>query len=155
MLMDRTGRSPSVDRVYQLMLAQGKIYKLNKHKGNFSVVSKAFTSKVIGNSSIYDLSNNQISQLIKDLIRNDSNQKGAKTVSYHREEDSYQHYLRTGEYDFDMDEDSDKKDTVVTKAQRKSEEKHEYLYDEKRYNALLHRGLEFRPTMELKQLLAN
>lgn len=156
MLMDRTGRSPSVDRVYQLMLAQGKIYKLNKHKGNFSVTSKAFTSRVIGNSSIYDLSNNQISQLIKDLIRNDSNQKGAKMASCHREEDSYQHYLRTGEYALEMDEDFDEEDTVVvTKAQRKSEEKHEYLYNETRYNVLLHRGLEFRPTMELKQLLAN
>lgn len=156
-LMDRTERMPSIERVYQTMLVQGKIYKMNKHKTGSQQKMGHVTSKVIRYSNIYDLTNAQISQLIKDLIRNDSNMKGAR-VSNNRQqiEDSYEYFLKTGRYDFDDYEFEDEEDvSVVTKWQKKSEETYSYLYDESRYNALLSRGLEFLELGELRRRLVN
>ena len=156
-LMDRTGRSPSIDRVYQTMLVQGRIYKMNKHKTASQQKAGHVTSKLIRDSNIYDLTNAQISQLIKDLIRNDSNMKSSR-VSNNRQqiEDSYEYFLRTGKYDFDDEDFDDEQDsTVITKWQKKSEETYSYLYDESRYNALLSRGLEFLEIGELRRRLTN
>lgn len=158
-LMDRNGRNPAIGRIYQMMLVQGKIYNMNKHRKDTNQNFGSFTSKILSNSSIYDLTNAQISQLIQDLIRNDSKIKGSRSSKSNcKIEDSYEYYLKTGRYDFDEDEDEtddEMEKVVVTKSQKKSEEKYAYLYDEKRYNALLHRGLEFMETDELMDLLAN
>ena len=156
-LMDRTERVPSIERIYQTMLIQGKIYKVNKHKNCSQQKMGSFTSKGIRDSNIYDLTNAQISQLIKDLIKNDSAMKGArKSYNRHQNEDSYEYYLKTGKYDFDEEDyDEDEEISTTTKWQKKSEETYAYLYDEVRYNALLHRGLEFLETSELRRRLIN
>ena len=154
-LMDRTEKGPSIERIYQTMLIQGRIYKVNKHKISSQQKMGSFTSKVIRDSNIYDLTNAQISQLIKDLIKNDSNMKGSKKVSNncHQIEDSYEYFLRTGKYDFE--EIDDDEIFVTTKWQKKAEETYAYLYDERRYNTLLHRGLEFLEMEELRNRLLN
>lgn len=152
--MDRNRKTPTIARVYQMMLVQGRIYNLNKHKNSSNQnFGGNFTSKKIGDSSIYDLSNAQISQLLQDLIRNDSKIKGAKASKNRFEEDPYETYLRTGRYEDVDDFEEDEEDVVVTKTQRKAAEKYAYLYDEKRYNALLHRGLEYIPKHELLEML--
>lgn len=151
-LMDRNRKTPTISRVYQMMLVQGRIYNLNKHKNSSNQnFSGSFTSKRIGDSSIYNLNNAQISQLLQDLIRNDSKIKGAKASRKHFEEDPYESYLRTGRYDLDNFEEEE--EVVVTKTQKKASEKYAYLYDDRRYNALLHRGLEFASKEELMEIL--
>ncbi len=157
LLMDRTGKSPSIERVYQMMLTQGEIYNLNKYKTNVSKQnSSSFTSGAIRCSNIYDLSNAQISQLIKDLIRNDSKMKSSKKPSSSKSyvEDSYEYFMRTGRYDYDEELDEEEEISQnLTKWQIKSEETYKYLYDERRYNTLLHRGLEFLKKEELQNML--
>ena len=155
-LMDRNERVPSIERVYQTMLIQGKIYKLNKHKNYLQQKTESFTSKAIRNSNIYDLTNAQISQLIKDLIRNDSAMKGSRiSNNRHPINDSYEYYLKTGKYDFDEEMDDEEKLSISTKWQKRSEETYAYLYDQRRYNILLHRGLEFLETAELRRRFVN
>lgn len=160
-LLDRTERNPSIERVYQTMIAQGKVYKTGKHKDSFVQRSSAFTSKIIRDSNVYDLTNAQISQLIKDLIRNDSNMKGARVSSEtgYRNEDLSMRFTIASMYecedDFEDGFEEDDVHKVVTKWQKKSEETYAYLYDETRYNVLLHRGLEFLNTSELKQMLVS
>lgn len=154
-LMDRNGKNATVGKVYQTMLMQGRIYNLNKHKAKSNQKqSRSFTSKLIEYSSVYDLTNAQISQLIKDLIRNDTNMKCSnKSTGTHRSfEDSYDYFIKTGRYDYDETEEWDEEEeeqSVVTKWQKKAEETYAYLYSEERYNALLHRGLEFVDKKEL------
>lgn len=147
-LMDRTDKNPTIGKIYNTMLLQGKIYNINKHKGEIQNSSK-FTTKTIINSNVYDLTNAQISQLIKDLINNDFKMKSQNKRKL-QEEDQLEKYLRTGFYDeFDEDEI-----VVKTKWQKKSEETYSYLYDESRYNFLLHRGLEFLDSEVLKSNLS-
>lgn len=159
-LMDRDGRKSTVGKVYQTMLLQGRIYNLNKHKAKSNQQqNRSFTSKSIECSNVYDLTNAQISQLIKDLIRNDTKMKSSnKKTSTHRSyEDSYDYFIKTGRYDYDETEEWDEDEeeqSVVTKWQKKAEETYAYLYNEERYNALLHRGLEFVDKEELKKKLA-
>lgn len=158
-LMDRMNRQPSVGRVYQLMLSQGKIYNIKKHKSALQQNTYKFTSKPISDSNVYDLTNAQISQLIKDLIRNDSKMKSKRGNShnnYLQAEDSYEYYLRTGRFDYcEEDEfDEEEEQSVVTKWQKKTEDTYAYLYDETRYNVLLQRGLEFINHEELMARLA-
>lgn len=157
-LMDRNGRKPTIGKVYQTMLLQGKIYNLNKHKATSNQQqSRSFTSKSIECNNIYDLTNAQISQLIKDLIRNDTKMKSStkKTSSCCLYEDSYDYFVKTGRYDYDEFEEWDEEEqSVVTKWQKKAEETYSYLYDEARYNELLHRGLEFVEKEELNKKLA-
>lgn len=140
------------------MLLQGKIYNLNKHKATSNQQqSRSFTSKSIECNNIYDLTNAQISQLIKDLIRNDTKMKSStkKTSSCCLYEDSYDYFVKTGRYDYDEFEEWDEEEqSVVTKWQKKAEETYSYLYDEARYNELLHRGLEFVEKEELNKKLA-
>ena len=156
-LMDKNERAPSIERVYQTMLTQGKIYKVNKHKNCSQQKMGSFTSKAIRDSNIYDLTNAQISQLIKDLIKNDSAMKGSRNSTARNQiEDLYEYYLKTGKYDYDEEfEEEEEEVSTVTKWQKKSEETYAYLYDEVRYNALLHRGLEFLETEELRKRLVS
>lgn len=149
-LKDKTRKSASIGKIYQTLLAQGKIYKLNKYKGNFQQDITKFTSSSIKNSNIYELSNSQISQLIKDLIRNDAKMKSS-TGKYAREKslDDYERYLKTGSYDFEEDEFEEER--KVTKWNKKSDEIYSYLYDERRYSILLNRGLEFLGNSKFKE----
>lgn len=157
-LMDRMNRHASVERVYQLMLSQGKIYNIKKHKSTLQQNTGKFTSKSISDSNVYDLTNAQISQLIKDLIKNDSKMKSKRSNSHNnrKSEDSYEYYMRTGRFDY-CDEDAyddEEEQQAVTKWQKKTEDTYAYLYDETRYNALLQRGLEFIKHEELMRRLA-
>lgn len=56
------------------------------------------------------MSNSQISQLIKDLIRNDAKMKSSMG-KYARDKltDNYERYLKTGNYDFEEDEFEEEK----------------------------------------------
>lgn len=159
-LMDRNGRKATVGKVYQTMLLQGRIYNLNKHKAKSNQQqNRNFTSKSIECSNVYDLTNAQISQLIKDLIRNDTKMKSSnnKTTTHRSYEDSYDYFVKTGRYDYDETEEWDEEEEeqgVVTKWQKKAEETYAYLYNEERYNALLHRGLEYVDKEELNKKLA-
>lgn len=58
-LTDKKGNSPAVSRVYEMMLAQGKVYNLNKYKGLTIQSFGKFTSKTIGDRNAYDLTNMQ------------------------------------------------------------------------------------------------
>ena len=143
------------------MLLQGRIYKLNKHKAKSNQQqSRSFTSKSIECSNVYDLKNAQISQLIKDLIRNDTKMKSSnkRAGTYRSYKDSYDYFIKTGKYDYDETEEWDEEEEeqrVMTKWQKKAEETYAYLYSEERYNVLLHRGLEFVDKEELTKRLAN
>lgn len=161
-LTDKKGNRPTVGRIYQLMLAQDKIYKINKHKGSNSAASNPnFTSKTILNQNVYDLSNSHISQLVQDLIRNDVNIK-SRNHSASRNgryaEDDISAYFVGGRfvmpsYEDDSD-DYDYEEEVVT-SKSKFEAKYDYMYDDTQYKALLHRGLEFLDEDELHILLGN
>ena len=131
LLMDKKGKSPSIGRIYQMMAAQGKVYKVGKYKNNEEgALSTKFTSNSILNSSIYDLNNLQLSQLIQDLVRNDKSIKSRKF-------DTRRHYQD--------DEDEEPKKVVS-----KHDHKYDYLYDDRIYQVLLHRGLEYLNPAELK-----
>lgn len=152
MLTDRKGISPSINRVYQMMLVQGKVYNLKKYKHDMSKATgyTTCTSKIIGSKNIYELTNAQLSQLLQDLIRNDSKIKGERAKSIRQINDPYELFKQTGEYEEDFEEVEIRK----TKAQKKAEDKYSYLYDERRYNVLLKRGLEYIKPQEFKQMLA-
>ena len=109
------------------------------------------TSKTIGDRNVYDLTNAQLSQLIQDLIRNDSKVKGYKCMA--KSSRAYEPDDRL--YDEGLDDDIDCDDAEVpvrkTKVQKKAEEKYAYLYDDRKYNLLLRRRLEY---MESTQLAA-
>lgn len=162
-LTDKRGLAPSINRVYNMMLHQGKVYKLNKHKSQSISVNTDCTSKVIGDKNIYDLTNGQISTLIQDLIRNDQKNKSRTSRSGRDLDDpmyQYRRYKETGRLDSDFDyEDEEfdldenfmpvRKNHVKEKYQRT----YDYLYDMTRYDALLHRGLEYLEESELKDRL--
>lgn len=160
LLMDKKGNHPSVQRVYQLMLAQGKIYKINKHKGNMMQLDNSnFTSKNILNQNIYDLSNNQISQLVQDLIRNDINIKtrnGSSDRTRQRDYDDISTYFVNGKFVMPSDDDSqDEYELEEEQATIKSKfaAKYDYMYDQTQYDVLMHRGLEFIDPVELQTML--
>lgn len=145
MFTDRKGYSPTIGRIYQMMLNQGKVYNLKKHSGlSDTQLFTTCTSKTIGDRNIYDLSNAQLSQLIQDLIRNDSKVKSFRSMP------KFHYNSRYDDYDGMYDEEEDGT-FRKTKTQKKAEEKYSYLYDERRYNILLKRGLEF---LEHSQLVA-
>ena len=140
-LTDKKGNSPAISRVYEMMLAQGKVYNLNKYKGMTAQSFGRFTSKNIGDKNIYDLTNMQISQLVQDLIRNDAKVKGARAQARQsRYTDPLEHYKRQGLLEEEMDDDEICR--PKTKNQKKSEEKYAYLFDARAYEVLLKRGLE-------------
>ena len=111
-------------------------------------MSKSFTSKSIENQNIYNLSHAQISQLVQDLIRNDiliksRNQK----QSTFRSESNY--FQNSNFMDSDYQDFEYRKKT----SRDKFAKKYEYMYDSKRYDVLLHRGLEYIDSKELQEML--
>lgn len=159
-LTDKKGNCPTIYRVYDLMLTQGKAYNLNKYKS--SMTSNAFgkfTSTVIGNQNVYDLTNMQISQLLQDLIRNDAKLKGAKSQAkqgkYIERPYTTSKFAFDYDYDDDYDDDEEEFQRPKTKTQRKSEEKYAYLFDSRAYDVLLKRGLEFIEHEEFLKMLVN
>lgn len=164
LLSDKKGMAPSINRVYNMMLHQGKVYKLNKHKSQSITMNTDCTSKVIGNQNIYELRNDQVSSLIQDLIRNDQNNK-ARTSRSGRDLDDpmyqYRLYKQTGKLDFKEYEDddySDLDDNFMPEnsihIKEKYKKTYDYLYDMTRYDALLHRGLEYLSEDEFQDRLS-
>ena len=51
-LTDKRGLAQSINRVYNMMLHLGKVYKLKKHKSQSISVNTDCTSKVIGDKNI-------------------------------------------------------------------------------------------------------
>ena len=149
MLTDKKDRKISIRKVYSQMLAQGKVYKVSKHKDHMNdIVSIKITSPIIENANIYDLNNSQISHLVQDLIRNDKNIK-SKRFDRRMDERDY----RVGR-NITIDEDYFEEDyEEVIRPQRKYDSKYDYMYDATRYNALLIRGLENYSRDELQDLL--
>lgn len=140
-LTDKKGNSPAINRVYQMMLAQGKVYNMNKYKELLTQTFRTFTSKVIGDKNVYELTNMQLSQLVQDLIRNDAKVKGARSQARQtRYDDPLENYKRFGILDDEMEDDELQR--PKTKSQKKSEEKYAYLFDSRAYSVLLKRGLE-------------
>jgi len=162
LLTDRKGNRPTIGRVYQLMLAQEKIYKISKHKGNSSAASNPnFTSKNILTQNVYDLSNTHISQLVQDLIRNDINIKSRNNAAHGRryDEDDVSRYFVGSRFvmpDIDDDPEDDwEYEEAALASKSKFAAKYDYMYDQTQYSALLHRGLEFLEEDELHILLGN
>ena len=143
LLMDKKGNCPSIARTYQLMIAQGKVYKVGKHKNNFEgVVNTKISSPNILNQNIYDLNNQQISQLYQDLIRNDKSIKSRRFNERRIREDDYMF--------FDEDEDFD--DEYERRPVSKYDKKYDYLYDSRIYDTLLNRGLEYLDPEDLQKM---
>ena len=140
-LTDKKGNSPAINRVYQMMLAQGKVYNINKYKDLQTQTFRNFTSKAIGDKNVYELTNMQLSQLVQDLIKNDAKVKGARTQARQtRYYDPLESYKRFGILDDEMEDDELQK--PKTKNQKKAEEKYAYLFDSRACSVLLKRGLE-------------
>lgn len=150
-LMDKKGAKPSIGHIYRLMINQNKVYKINKHKGNIHNFNNSCTSKVIENQNIYDLSNDRISSLVQDLINNDIKNKSANSRSNrNRYEDSFERYLKTGEYGDEDDYDDCTQEVYVKEKYKRN---YDYLYDMRRFYVLLHRGLEYLPEETLNYYL--
>lgn len=166
-LMDKKLTHSSIKRIYQLMLARGEIYKMNKHKNNFTTsICDSFTSKMIEDKNVYDLNHAQISQLVQDLIRNDVSIKSRNSGQRRsRRDDDYTQYFNGGSFiynaeDFqddydDYDDYEDDYEQVSKGAKAKFEKKYDYMYDAIRYEVLLHRGLEYIDPVELQEMLGN
>ena len=159
LLTDKKGNDTSIERKYQLLLAQGKIYKTGKYKDiSAKQISSKFTSSNILDRNIYDLSNSQYSQLFQDLVRNDmtikSSRKSASRQSFR--EKNYEDYLSNGSFDiasyeedmYGIDEE-EAAEEMFMKMNKKYQHKYDYLYDATRYDILLRRGLEFIDPQEL------
>ncbi len=160
LLTDKKSTMPHIGKIYQLMLNQGKIYKLNKHKYQSNqLVNLSFTSKNILDRNIYQLSNSQISQLIQDLIRNDINTK-SKTNSNAKEELNIRDYFINGkfsyekyQYDYEDYDEMDEDQLPIIKSEEKIKNKYSYYYDDYLYNLLLCRGLENNQNEEFQKKL--
>lgn len=158
MLIDRKGTHPSLKRIYQLMLAQGKIYKVNKHKNNsHTITSSGAISKNMENKNIYDLNNLQISQLVQDLIRNDISIKSRNSGRNNGRQMTSRDvttYFNNGIYDYlDEDYEDEEEERVVKTSKSKFERKYDYMFESTMYDALMHRGLENISEEELSTLL--
>ena len=113
--MDRKDVQPSLKRVYQTLIAQNRIYKTSKYgKINTVGLDTSFMSPKVLNLNFYELSNDQISQLFQDLIKNDMNVKGSKqkVLKPHDFETGYKRnsYGRNSgidEYDDEYNDDND------------------------------------------------
>lgn len=105
-LTDKKGNLPAINRIYQMMLAQGKVYNMNKYKDLQTQAFRNFTSKTIGDKNVYELTNMQLSQLVQDLIRNDAKVKGSRTQARRiRYDDPLESYKRFGILDDEMEDD--------------------------------------------------
>ncbi|MBQ9071925.1 MAG: hypothetical protein IJY25_02070 [Bacilli bacterium] len=146
-LCDKKLSMPHIGRIYHMMLNQGKIYKLSKHKNNVNVLLNAsFTSKNILNKNIYELSNSQISQLVQDLIRNDINNKSKSSSNRRREEFDIQDYFTKGKFSYEQAIEDyeliEEENRPIIKSEEKIKIKYNYFYDDFYYNLLLCRGWE-------------
>ena len=153
MLIDKKGVRPSVKKVYELLLVQNKIYKTGKHKNSTVSTKTSITSKNIENRNIYDLTNAQLSQLIQDLIRNDISIK-SRNNSVHREID-YRELYSLNKFVFEDDYDEYDDIEELNRSKSKYERKYDYMYDQTKYDVLLHRGLENMDPYELQEMLGN
>ena len=160
LLTDKKGVSPSIQRVYQLLLAQGKIYKLNKYKNNMGIGMKnQFTSNNIATKNIYELNNSQLSQLIQDLVRNDQSMKSRNSngSSRHSEDFDIDSLFSGGKFNYDydeiMDDYYDELERTEMEVRTKHSKNYDYLYDDLAYSVLLHRGLENLEPEVLAQML--
>lgn len=162
-LTDKKGNHATITRLYSLLLSQGKVYKLNKHKNTMmQKINPKFTSEAILNKNIYDLSNLHYSQLIQDLIKNDMSIKSKQHQSRDDHEKSYDDYLINGRFDFaryemdqeeNLDDDYEDEEEIFTKSNKKHEQKYEYFYDDTKYKVLENRGLEFLDQDKLYQVM--
>lgn len=162
-LTDKKGNHATITRLYSLLLSQGKVYKLNKHKNTMmQKINPKFTSEAILNKNIYDLSNLHYSQLIQDLIKNDMSIKSKQHQTRDDSEKSYDDYLINGRFDFaryemdqeeNLDDNYEDEEEVFTKANKKHEQKYEYFYDDTKYKILENRGLEFLDQDNLYQVM--
>ena len=153
LLIDKKGNRPSIKRVYQLMLNQGKIYKVSKHKNNSNVIFSSFTSKSIEDKNIYDLNNSQISQLVQDLMRNDAKIKSRSRSNNRNNDMDYSKYFVNGKFEYVSEYEEEDDDEYVCMKNTKFEQKYKYMYESSAYETLLHRGLEYMDNEELQQLL--
>lgn len=157
LLVDKKGNRSSIKRLYQLMISQGKIYKINKHKNNtFNVISKNFISSAIENNNIYDLSPSQISQLVQDFIRNDIDFKSKNRRKQRNREDfiDFSRYSINEKFIYDeLDDEYEDETDDLNYYKSKFQKKYDYMYDDKQYNVLLHRGLEYIDSENLQQML--
>lgn len=161
LLEDRKMTLPSIKKTYQLMLLRGELYKINKHKKDSSrLLGKSFTSKTIENENIYNLSHAQISQLVQDLIRNDiSIKSGNQRQRYNKNELDYSQYFVGGNFIYNPDDfledeyEEDAFEEQINRGKEKIKKKYEYMYDSKKYDVLLHRGLEYVDSQELQEML--
>lgn len=163
-LLDKKLTHSSIKRIYQLMLARGEIYKMNKHKNNFMTsIYDSFTSKNIENKNVYDLNHAQISQLVQDLIRNDVSLKSKNsTQRRYRRNDDYTQYFNGGgiiynteDFQYDYEDNEDNYEQFSNANKTKFEKKYDYMYDAIRYEVLLHRGLEYIDSAELQKMLGS
>ena len=158
MLICKNGRRPSVKRVYELMLIQGKIYKASKHKNNMMKISSTnkFTSKNIEDKNIYDLTNLQVSQLVQDLIRNDIKIKSSRQRNrYHDDSEDISRFFVNGRFNYNYDEDYFDEEEQIHVSKNKFEKKYDYMYDSTEYDVLMKRGLEYIDPEELQYMLGH
>lgn len=163
-LTDKKGNHATITRIYSLLLSQGKVYKLNKHRNTMmQKMNTKFTSDAILNKNIYELSNLHYSQLVQDLIKNDMNIKSKQHSARTNSENSYDEYLINGRFDLlkyqnDLEEDyeddfEDEEEEIFNKVNKKHEQKYEYFYDETKYKILENRGLEDIDPAELYAIM--
>ena len=153
-LLDKKGKGASLRSVYNKMVYQNKVYKLNKYKNN-STFDMHFTNKKIEDKNIYDLNNNELSTLVQNLISNDMKKKNTRKIDTRSYEDQYRDYKRTGRIDGydDYDDYDDYEEKQKVHVKEKHKRIYDYLYDSTRYDALLHRGLEYLDENELQERL--
>ncbi|MGM0216457.1 rRNA adenine N-6-methyltransferase family protein [Enterococcus sp. AZ109] len=147
-LTDKKGISPAINSVYHKLMAQAKVYNTKKY--NFRGASFSnFTTPAIGAKNIYDLNNMQLSQLIQDLIRNDTKIRGSRSNGVRLS------INKSPVNTWELEEDEYRETTALikTKKQMKSEKKFDYLLNDQKYNVLLRRGLEYLSDEELHELL--
>jgi len=157
-LVDKKGSKASISRIYGMILAQGKVYNLNKYKDNFNLISHSFTSKLIENKNIYELNNDQLSTLVQDLIKNDMKVKSSKFGKQieRKRVKSYDEFESFEDYDFYLEE-LEKEEIRFEKksaAVKKANDKYNYMNDATAYNVLAKkRGLEYLPQDEFISLV--
>lgn len=154
--VDTKGAGASIKKVYSMILAQSKVYNVNKYKNNQASISTSFTSKNIEDKNIYELNNSQLSTLFQDLIRNDMNTKSKQNQKQSRiERMDYRNFKTYEDYlDYeDMLEEQERNQMKTRKAQN-AMSKYEYMYDSTVYDALSHRGLEYISQEEFNALVS-
>ena len=156
-LVDKKGSRASISKIFSVILAQSKIYNINKYKKNYNTISTSFTSKIIENKNIYDLNNDQLSTLIQDLVRNDMKIKSSKSQREYqpKRELSYTDFDNYEDYDAYLEElEQEQIQFEKRNKVKKAMDKYGYLNDSTAYNVLAKkRGLEYLPQEEFIALI--